>query len=197
MECSRAKIAHKRIAATSDSRTFEISAGKLAKFVILGTSALMEALFPVWWICIPCSRSRSAKGEMSESAAPEKAVVLPSRKKRQSLHGYVHEHMEAFECALSSGVPYQTLIEAALAAGFVKVAPRSIETAVYRARRKRPTRKAHSAPQPIVPASRTATPREMYSRPPLDTDVTAAIGRRFRQLVRPPRPGTDERDLLI
>jgi hypothetical protein len=30
-----------------------------------------------------------------------------------------------------------------------------------------------------------------------DTDVTAAIGRRFRQLVRPPRPGTDERDLLI
>jgi len=101
---------------------------------------------------------------MSESAVPGNAVVLPARKKRQSLHGYAYEHLEAFECALSSGVPYQTLIEAMVAAGFVKV---------------------------------TATPHEVFSQSSLDVDVTAAIGRRFRKLVRPPRPGSDEPDLLV
>jgi hypothetical protein len=134
---------------------------------------------------------------MSESPAPGNAINLPARKKRQSLHGYAYEHLEEFECALSSGVPYQTLIEAMLAAGFVKVIPRSIETAVYRARKKRLMRPGHSAPQPIIPAARTALLQEVYSRPSLDADVTTAIGRRFRQLVRPPRPGSDEPDLLV
>ena len=134
---------------------------------------------------------------MSESTAAGNSVTLPSKTKRQSLHGYVHEHLEAFERALSFGVPYQTLIEAMLVAGFVKVNPRSIETAVYRARRKPPTRSVRHVLQPIVPAPRIAARREMHSVPSDDSDVTAAIGRRFRQLVRPPRPGSDERDLLI
>jgi len=134
---------------------------------------------------------------MSEPADRTNAIALPSRKGRQSLNGYVREHQQEIENTLFSGVPYQTLVGATLAAGFPSATLRSIESAMYRARRKGPARPTHPAPQPIVPASRTATPREMYSRPPLDTDVTAAIGRRFRQLVRPPRPGTDERDLLI
>jgi hypothetical protein len=134
---------------------------------------------------------------MSESACAGNAVTLPPRRKRQSLHGYIHEHLEAVESALSFGVPYQTLIEATLAAGFAKVVLRSIETAVYRARRKCRARPAHHVPPPIVPAPRTAAPREVYSRQSDDTDVTAAIGKRFRQLVRPPKPGSDERDLLI
>jgi len=113
------------------------------------------------------------------------------------LHGYAYEHLDTFERALSSGVPYQTLIEATLAAGFVKVIPRSIETAVYRARKKRLTRPSHLAHQPIVPNARIAPFQEGHSRPPLDRDDTAAIGRRFRQLVRAPRPGSDEPDLLI
>jgi hypothetical protein len=79
---------------------------------------------------------------MNESDASGNFVTLPSKTKRQSVHGYVHEHLEAFERALSFGVPYQTLIEAMLVAGFVKVNPRSIETAVYRARRKPLTRVA-------------------------------------------------------
>jgi len=134
---------------------------------------------------------------MGESDARGNAVVLPTRKKRQSLHGYAYEHLEALERALSSGVPYQTLIEATLAAGFVKVIPRSFEAAVYRARKKRLIQPAHSAPQPIFPTARAAPLQKFRSGPTLDGDVTAEIGRRFRQLVRPPRPGSDEPDLLI
>src|SRR5258708_39486098 len=134
---------------------------------------------------------------MTSPADRTNAIALPSRKECQSLNGYVREHLQELESVLFSGVPYQALVGAAIAAGFRKATLRSIESAVYRARRKRPTRLAHSAPQPIAPAARTATPREVYSRPPLDTDVTAAIGRRFRQLVRPPRHGSGERDLLI
>ena len=134
---------------------------------------------------------------MSESASAGNGVTLPPRRTRQSLHGYIYEHLHAVECALSFGVPYQTLIEAMFAAGFAKVTPKSIETAVYRARRKRPTHPARLVPQPIVPARRTATPREVTSRPALDTDLTSEIGRRFRQLVRTPRPGSDEPDPLI
>ena len=134
---------------------------------------------------------------MSESADQTIAIALPSRKGRQSLNGYVREHLQEIENTLFSGVPYQTLVGATLAAGFSSATRRSIECAMYRARRKGPARAAHPAPQPIALAARTAIPREVYPQPPLDTDLTAKIGRRFRQLVRTPRPGSDEPDPLI
>ena len=134
---------------------------------------------------------------MSEPADRTNAIALPSRKGRQSLNGYVREHQQEIENTLFSGVPYQTLVGATLAAGFSSATLRSIESAMYRARRKGLARPAHPVPQPIVLAARTAIPREAYPQPPLDTDLTAQIGRRFRQLVRTPRPGSDEPDPLI
>jgi len=113
------------------------------------------------------------------------------------MNGYVRDHLPVFEKALFSGVPYQTLVGATLVAGFRTATPRSIETAVYRARRKRRLQPAHQVPHSIVPTARTAVSREVSPHHLDDGDVTVAIGRRFRQLVRPPKPRTDEPDLLI
>jgi len=134
---------------------------------------------------------------MSGPADRSDIIALPSRKGRQSLNGYVREHLQDFENTLFSGVPYRTLVIAALAAGFPSTTLRSIESAMYRARRRHLSRPAHSLPQPIAPAPRAALPREAVSRLTLDTDLTATIGRRFRQLMRPPKPGSGEPDPLI
>jgi hypothetical protein len=71
-------------------------------------------------------------------------VELPPRKSRQSLNGYVRENLERFEREVSVGVPYESLAEAALAAGFSKVAVLSLHSAMYRARKRRPKR-SHNA----------------------------------------------------
>jgi len=134
---------------------------------------------------------------MSGPSDRTNTVALPPRMGCQSLNGYVLDHLQKLENLLFSGVPYETLVGATLVAGFPSATLRSIESAMYRARRKCPAWLARHALRPIEPAPRTAGPREAYSRASGDTDVTAAIGRRFRQLVRPPRPGSGEADLLI
>ena len=126
-----------------------------------------------------------------------KTLVLPLRLECQSLNGYVLDNLQELEKLLASGLPYRSLVRATVAAGFPSATWRSIESATYRARRACPTRPTRHAPQPIVLAARSAARRETYSRPTEEADVTVTIGRRFRQLVRPPRPGSDEKDLLF
>jgi len=90
-------------------------------------------------------------------------VELPPRRSRQSLNGYVRENLERFEKEVSVGVPYDSLAEAALAAGFSRLAPTS------------PNVRAQSA----------------------EDDDLRALRKRFRELVRPPRPDSDEPDPLV
>jgi len=76
-------------------------------------------------------------------------LALPPKKERQSLHGYVREHLRHLEHELHVGVPYRTLAGAVRAAGFGKIAVQSIRTAVYRARKKRPRHFTDIAARPI------------------------------------------------
>ena len=124
------------------------------------------------------------------------ALVFPPRKGHQTLHGYVRDNFRQVERELAVGVPYRTLIEAVLAAGFVSVARRSIETAVYLAR-KRGSRLAGgrasygSDVAPLSPGARMDPVRSQAK------EDRSAIGRRFRELARPPKFGAGEADELI
>ena len=134
---------------------------------------------------------------MNERSYGTNTVALPPRMGWQSLNGYVQDHLQRLETLLLSGVPYRTLVAATLAAGFPSATRRSIESAIYRARKKCPIRPAPNTLRPVTPPSQIAALREVELRPSGDPDVTKAIGREFRELVRPPRPGSGEPDLLF
>jgi hypothetical protein len=125
-------------------------------------------------------------------------LALPSRRERQSLHGYVREHLQRLEQELCVGVPYQALASAMLAAGFAKVALRSIHNAVYRARKKQPAHARDPARSAaFVFTSPTPNPWAIEPLPSHAKGDRAAIGRRFRDLARPPNAGGDEPDPLV
>jgi hypothetical protein len=56
-------------------------------------------------------------------------IELPPRRNQQSLNGYVRENLERLEQEVSAGVPYEALVNLALAAGFSKIAVLSLHTA--------------------------------------------------------------------
>ena len=123
-------------------------------------------------------------------------LSLPPKKERQSLHGYVREHLRQLEHELLVGVPYRTLAGGVRAAGFGKIVLRSIRTAVYRARKKRPRRFADIGTRPGGrPFSNSPTFETQPQLSPEAQDKRAAFGRRFRELARPPASG--EPDPLI
>ena len=124
------------------------------------------------------------------------AIELPPRKDQQSLNGYVRDNIERLEQEVVSGVPYVALVKAALAAGFSKVAVLSLHSAMYRARKRRPPRTRGQAQHFASKAwlSLTVKQEESAGQP---EDDSVLLARRLRQLVRSPRPGTDEQDLLI
>jgi hypothetical protein len=123
-------------------------------------------------------------------------LELPSRRGCQSLDGYVREHLQRLEQELATGVRYVALVDAAQAAGFSKVAVRSLHSAMHRARKERAKRNPAPTRQPVGRSwlSRTGDEKHPVNSP---EDDSVLLARRFRQLVRPPSPGTDERDSLI
>jgi hypothetical protein len=99
---------------------------------------------------------------------------------------------------LCVGVPYQALANAVLAAGFTQVALRSIQNAVYLARKKRPAHADDAARRAAaVFTSPTLNPWAMDPLASHPKGERAAIGRRFRDLARPPNAGADEADPLV
>ena len=160
-----------------------------------------------WRICgvhraIECTRKQEGTSlditRNVDQIWPMSLLTLPSRKERQSLHGYVREHLQRLEQELCVGVPYQALANAVLAAGFTKVALRSIQNAVYRARKKRPAHADDPARSAAaVFTSPTPNPWAIDPLPSYAKGDRAAIGRRFRDLARPPNPGADEPDPLV
>ena len=124
-------------------------------------------------------------------------IALPSRKEQQSLDGYALVHLRQLELELLSGVPYRALVSGLKAAGFPTVALRSIQSAVYRARKRRPSDRAGFAPQAAVLQTRESpAPRLVESLPEAKSD-RAIVGRLFRELARPPSNRAGNSDLLI
>jgi hypothetical protein len=123
-------------------------------------------------------------------------VELPLRRSRQSLNGYVRENLERLEKEVSVGVPYKALAEAALIAGFTKVAVLSLHSAMYRARKRRPKRARNAFAEAVERLRLESTPVNAGTQSAEEDDIRR-LGRRLRQLVRAPRPGSDEPDLLI
>ena len=130
-----------------------------------------------------------------ESDPAVNVFALPARVARQRLHGYVREHLQRIEQALSFGIPYASITEALHAAGFPDTSLHTIEQAVYRARHYKPRRVARPGPQ--LPFARAASLRARApdARPSSMKEDMANIARRLRELARPPRPG--EEDPLI
>jgi hypothetical protein len=127
-----------------------------------------------------------------------RSLTLPPRKIQQNLHAYVREHLPHLERVLCTGVPYTALAEAVLAAGFSKVPIRSIQNAVYQARKKQST-------DGCSVVSRGAADQPQYGSSvwrgegaaEAGNDGTAGLRRRFEELVRGPRPGSGEADELV
>ena len=61
-------------------------------------------------------------------------LALPARYDSQSLHWYVHTHLDRIEYLRWVGVPYASLAHALETVGFEAVCVRTLQTAVYRAR---------------------------------------------------------------
>jgi hypothetical protein len=129
-----------------------------------------------------------------ESGPAANVFALPARRGEQTLHGYVREHLAKFEQALSFGIPYITITEAAHEAGFAGTSVHTVEQAVYRARRYKPRFAVTLNPRPAseLPASPPSSP-PLTPRSPMKEDL-AAMRRRFQELARPPKQG--ERDPL-
>ena len=124
------------------------------------------------------------------------SVALPPRIDEQSLHGYVRAHLPHLEYALDVGVPYRALANAALAAGFANVPLRTIQNAVYQARKKSGGRASAVVLQ--APATRPSLSRSAFAVDPSVSEPksdSTAIRRRLLDLARPPMPG--EPDPLI
>jgi hypothetical protein len=130
-----------------------------------------------------------------ESAPASNVFALPARLCGQRLHGYVREHLLKFEQALFAGLPYTIITDAVRAAGFAETSVHTVEQAVYRARRyKRPKFAMNPDPRPVSEPPVGPTPRWAGTPRASTKEDMAAIGRRLRELARPPRPG--ERDPL-
>jgi hypothetical protein len=123
-------------------------------------------------------------------------IELPARKDLQSLDGYVRENLERLEQELLVGVPYKSLGNATQAAGFAALAARSLRSSVHRARKKRGVGPRSLTRPPVVKPwlNRSIAEGEPAGQP---EDDSVLLARRLRQLVRSPRPGTDEQDLLV
>jgi hypothetical protein len=120
--------------------------------------------------------------------------ALPPRRDEQSLHGYVHEHLGQVERALRFGVPYRTLVNAMLAAGFAKVPLRTVQNAVYQARKKWGAHAPSSVLQtPTVGPSVIPTAWGVARYAPEAQSGRAAIRARLLELARPPMPGEPDR----
>lgn len=121
-------------------------------------------------------------------------IELPLRKDLQSLDGYVRENLERLERELLAGVPYKSLGDAAQAAGFSKLAARSLRSSVHRARKKR-----RAGPRKMTRLGRSwlSRPLDQKESAGQPEDDSVLLARRLRQLARSPRPGTEEQDPLI
>lgn len=130
-------------------------------------------------------------------------LSFPLRMNGQSLHAYVRAHLPKFEYERWAGVPYSSLANALGTVGFEAVSVRSLQTAVYRARKGTCKKWANSGlslrgaelgtsiskPSGIPPLPwRQTQPRSSTGDGPAD------IARMLRELARPPRPG--EKDPL-
>jgi hypothetical protein len=121
-------------------------------------------------------------------------LPLPARKARQTLQGFICEHLKVIERAQSDGVPYESLVEAVHAAGFTKGTVRSLRVAVHEARKRAlECAHVHTTQTPASVSTQPVKPVQQSSQPP-PKDDRAAIARRLRELARPPRPG--EKDPL-
>jgi hypothetical protein len=123
-------------------------------------------------------------------------LELPSRRGCQSLDGYVRDHLQRLEQELAAGVRYGALVDAALAAGFSKVAVGSLHSAMHRARKRRAERTRVPTQQSVGRSWLSRTPGEKHPACPPEDD-RVLLERRYRQLTRAPRFGTDEPDSLI
>jgi hypothetical protein len=123
-------------------------------------------------------------------------IGLPPRRNQQSLNAYVRENLERLEQEVSAGVPYEALVNLALAAGFSKVAVLSLHSAMYRARKGRPKR-IRVLTQQSVRKSWLSPSKEENESSCQPEDDRVLLEKRYRQLTRAPRPGTDEPDSLI
>ena len=127
-----------------------------------------------------------------------RSLVLPPRKVQQNLHAYVREHLPHLERVLRAGVPYAALADAVLAAGFSKVPIRSIQNAVYEARKKQ------STDGDSVVSHDAADQRQSDSGSwrgeggaGAGHDGAAALCKRFEELARGPGRGSEEPDELV
>jgi hypothetical protein len=127
-----------------------------------------------------------------ESDPAASVFVLPARIGQQTLHGYVRARLRKIEQALSFGVPYTAITDAVHTAGFAGTSLRTIEQAVYRARRYKPRFAVTLGPQ-AASAAPPGPPRRWSPAPPAAIEEdTAAVRRRFQELARPPGPGEDD-----
>jgi len=125
-----------------------------------------------------------------ESASASNVFALPVKRDGQRLHGYVREHLAKFEQALFAGLPYIIITDAVRAAGYAETSVHTVEQAVYRARRYKRRKFAVSPNLRPVSEAPAALPSRSVGTPQSSTkDDVVAIGRRLRELARPPRPG--------
>jgi hypothetical protein len=114
---------------------------------------------------------------------------LPAREGDQRLHGYVRQHLQLIEQALSFGIPYTAITEAVHTAGFAGTSVHTVEQAMYRARRYKPRFAVTLEPRPAPEATPSPLPRSSLTPRITIKEDMAAIRRRFQELARPPKPG--------
>ena len=123
---------------------------------------------------------------------------FPPRIEHQSLHAYVRLHLQEIDERRRVGIPYFSIAQALSTVGFDSVSVRSLQTAVFRARKGTCKKGANSSlPGRIdkIGVSRpglSSGPLSPWCERPLGTSTDggrAAIARRLRELARPPRPG--------
>jgi hypothetical protein len=146
--------------------------------------------------CVAASDAPEALGLCCGELTLDDDRELPLRRSRQSLNGYVWENLERLEKEISVGVPYKALVDAALIAGFTKIAVPSLHSAMYRARKRRAKRARNTFSEALQRLRLEPTPVNAGARSAEEDDV-AALGRRYHQLVRSPMPGSNETDLLV
>jgi sugar/nucleoside kinase (ribokinase family) len=124
-----------------------------------------------------------------ESDPTANVFVLPAREGEQRLHGYVRQHLQLIEQALSFGIPYTAITEAGHTAGFAGTSVHTVEQAMYRARRHKPRFAVTLEPRPAPEATPSPLPRSSLTPRITIKEDMAAIRRRFQELARPPKPG--------
>jgi hypothetical protein len=127
-----------------------------------------------------------------ESDSADNVFALPARIADQTLHGYVRQHLQLIEQALSFGVPYTTITEAVHTAGFAGTSVHTVEQAVYRARRHKPRFAVTLGPRPASEPQASPPSRLPHTPQSSMKEDMAAVRRRFQQLARPPGLGEDD-----